>query len=229
MWYNTFMVLCVVYYNLNSFKKSTNRLKGNTIQSKIIRKLNPMNNPKIPPMSATNERIGYASCSLNTLTVGSIMGVTVAILSSSLFPFSILSTSFIVQCHDALINIYVLNPTNIQWTYLILHESTWYQTLSFFQKLFFVHPRKGNTSITILFQHWPIDTKRPVTNIEFIPVRLASSFSNKVFFYTISKIILRVLFAWILWSVDILMSYCLQNNNWKILSILDVKVQFSYL
>ena len=58
MWYNTFMVLCVVYYNLNSLKKSTNRLKGNTIQSKIIRKLNPMNSPKIPPMSATNDRIG---------------------------------------------------------------------------------------------------------------------------------------------------------------------------
>ena len=39
-------------------------------QSHIIIKLNPMNNPRTPPQSATRERKGYASASFRTSIVG---------------------------------------------------------------------------------------------------------------------------------------------------------------
>ena len=41
-----------------------------TTQSHIIIKLNPMNNPRTPPQSATRERNEYASASFRTSIVG---------------------------------------------------------------------------------------------------------------------------------------------------------------
>ena len=49
------------------------------MRSQTIRKLNPINNPRIPPVSATNEIIGYDHCSLRTVIIGSNTGIKQAV------------------------------------------------------------------------------------------------------------------------------------------------------
>ena len=49
------------------------------MRSQAIRKLNPINNPRIPPVSATSEIIGYDHCSLRTVIIGSNIGIKQAV------------------------------------------------------------------------------------------------------------------------------------------------------
>ena len=149
-----------------------------SIKFHIIRKLNPMNSPSTPPMSAMKESKGWASSSLNTCTLFDVKnGVTVVLLLGYVDGGSEICKSYF----------WSLPPTHCMNTHFVFNIRAWQPASCCLNNFTNVHVKIDiNIFIAILIQQSPIVTQPHSCYTEPSPRRLAPHLSYDILLYTLS-------------------------------------------
>ena len=180
-----------------------------TTQSQIMRKLNPMKRPRMPPQSATSEMKGKASSSLwtSTMLLENIGWYIVVVFSIGVKSGS--SLTYIHQkvrvwvCKREFLSIKLKDyKTMSTATYFIFHEWTWHQTFCFLHYIFPYHSTNSFKFTGKFCQQGKIVTERQTRNTDFSPRWLTAYLDHDAFVNTVSKIIDRGFFTWIIWSIE---------------------------